>query len=49
VLDVGATLVGKTVTDEISHGILGENASDGTPVNPAAPDRVPGGPSSGSG
>ena len=40
--------VGKTVTDEVSLGILGENAFDGTPVNPAAPGRVPGGSSSGS-
>ncbi|MBE7199751.1 MAG: glutamyl-tRNA amidotransferase, partial [Parafilimonas terrae] len=28
--------------------ILGENAHDGTPLNPAMPDRVPGGSSSGS-
>ncbi len=47
-LDAGATLVGKTVTDEISLGILGENQFDGTPLNPAAPGRVPGGSSSGS-
>lgn len=47
-LDAGATLIGKTVTDEVSLGILGENAFDGTPVNSAAPDRVPGGSSSGS-
>lgn len=47
-LDAGATVVGKTVTDEVSLGILGENAHDGTPLNPAAPDRVPGGSSSGS-
>ncbi len=47
-LDAGATLVGKTVTDEVSLGIFGENAFYGTPVNPAAPDRVPGGSSSGS-
>ncbi len=47
-LEAGATLVGKTITDEISLGILGENAFDGTPVNPAAPGRVPGGSSSGS-
>jgi amidase len=47
-LDAGATLVGKTVTDEISLGILGENPFDGTPLNPKAPDRVPGGSSSGS-
>jgi amidase len=47
-LDAGATLIGKTVTDEVSLGILGENAFDGTPLNPKAPDRVPGGSSSGS-
>ena len=47
-LDAGATLIGKTITDEISLGILGENAFDGTPLNPHAPDRVPGGSSSGS-
>jgi amidase len=47
-LNAGATLVGKTITDEVSLGILGENAFDGTPLNSAAPDRVPGGSSSGS-
>jgi amidase len=47
-LDAGASVIGKTVTDEVSLGILGENAFDGTPLNPAAPDRVPGGSSSGS-
>ncbi len=47
-LDAGATLVGKTITDEISLGLLGENAFYGTPLNPRAPDRVPGGSSSGS-
>ena len=47
-LEAGANLVGKTVTDEISLGILGENAFYGTPVNSAAPERVPGGSSSGS-
>jgi amidase len=47
-LDAGATLIGKTITDEVSLGILGENAFDGTPLNTSAPDRVPGGSSSGS-
>ena len=47
-LDAGADLVGKTVTDEISLGILGENPFDGTPANPRAPGRVPGGSSAGS-
>ena len=47
-LNAGADLIGKTITDEVSLGILGENAFYGTPANPAAPDRVPGGSSSGS-
>jgi amidase len=47
-LEAGATLVGKTITDEISLGLLGINRFHGTPVNPTAPDRVPGGSSSGS-
>src|SRR5712671_4187010 len=47
-LDAGATLIGKTITDEVSLGIVGENAFYGTPVNSRAPDRVPGGSSSGS-
>ena len=47
-LDAGASVVGKATTDEVSLGILGENAHGGTPLNPAAPDRVPGGSSSGS-
>jgi amidase len=47
-LDAGCTLLGKTITDEVSLGILGENAFDGTPLNTKAPDRVPGGSSSGS-
>jgi len=47
-LEAGATLIGKTITDEVSLGILGENPFDGTPLNPRAPERVPGGSSSGS-
>jgi amidase len=47
-LDAGAALTGKTITDEVSLGILGENAFEGTPLNPAAPGHVPGGSSSGS-
>ena len=47
-LDAGAALIGKTITDEVSLGILGENPFDGTALNPKAPDRVPGGSSSGS-
>jgi amidase len=47
-LNAGASLVGKTITDEISLGLLGVNRFYGTPLNPRAPDRVPGGSSSGS-
>lgn len=44
----GARCVGKTVTDELAFGLDGENHFYGTPLNPRAPDRVPGGSSSGS-
>jgi amidase len=47
-LEAGATLVGKTVTDELAYSINGDNAHYGTPVNTLAPGRVPGGSSSGS-
>jgi amidase len=47
-LDAGASALGKTHTDELSKGIFGENAHYGTPINPRAPGRVPGGSSSGS-
>lgn len=47
-LDAGATLVGKTQTDELSRGIFGENSHLAAVVNPRAPERVPGGSSSGS-
>ncbi len=47
-LAAGATLVGKTITDEIAFSLMGENAHYGTPINSAAPDRVPGGSSCGS-
>ena len=46
--NAGATLVGKTHTDELTYSILGINAHYGTPLNSAAPARVPGGSSSGS-
>lgn len=44
----GATLVGKTVTDELAHSIHGDNVHYGMPLNVRAPERVPGGSSSGS-
>ncbi|MDJ1158341.1 amidase [Chelatococcus sp. SYSU_G07232] len=47
-LDAGARFVGKTVTDELAFAMNGKNAHFGTPVNAAAPERIPGGSSSGS-
>lgn len=47
-LAASATCIGKTITDEIAFSLMGENAHYGTPLNSAAPDRVPGGSSSGS-
>ena len=47
-LAAGATLAGKTHTEEMAFSLTGENAHYGTPLNPAAPHRVPGGSSSGS-
>jgi amidase len=47
-LDAGATLIGRAVTDELAFSLEGENHFEGTPVNPVAPDRLPGGSSSGS-
>jgi amidase len=47
-LDSGASLRGLTITDELTLGLSGENFHFGTPSNPAAPDRVPGGSSCGS-
>lgn len=47
-LDAGASLVGKTVTEELATGLTGENVHYGTPVNSNAPGRVAGGSSSGS-
>ncbi|MDF1737149.1 MAG: amidase [Minwuia sp.] len=47
-LDAGARLTGITHTDELAYSLNGENAHYGTPVNPAAQGRIPGGSSSGS-
>ena len=44
----GAHCVGKTICDELAFSLLGENHFYGTPLNAHAPDRVPGGSSSGS-
>jgi amidase len=47
-LAAGARMVGKTQTDELAYSLNGENVHYGTPANPHAPGRVPGGSSSGS-
>jgi amidase len=47
-LAAGARFAGKTVTDELAYSLMGRNAHFGTPINPAAPDRLAGGSSSGS-
>jgi amidase len=47
-LQAGARLVGKTKTMELAYGLTGENIWQGTPLNPRAPDRFPGGSSCGS-
>ncbi len=47
-LDAGADAVGKANMEAFAFGPTGEHSEYGTPTNPAAPDRVPGGSSSGS-
>lgn len=47
-LDAGASVTGVTHTDQFAFGLAGQNADWGTPVNLAAPTRIPGGSSSGS-
>ena len=47
-LDAGARLAGKTVTDELAFSMNGQNAHFGSPINGAAPLRITGGSSSGS-
>ena len=47
-LHAGARLTGITIADELAFSPFGENVHYGTPRNPAASGRVPGGSSSGS-
>jgi amidase len=47
-LDAGATLCGKLISDELAYSIHGHNLHYGMPLNSAAPERIPGGSSSGS-
>lgn len=48
ILKAGWQIVGKTNLHELAFGVTGINDWTGTPINPQAPDRVPGGSSSGS-
>ncbi len=47
-LENGAKLFGRTHTDELMYSLNGENYHYGTPINPKASTRIPGGSSSGS-
>ncbi|MBR7829139.1 hypothetical protein KDK95_22720, partial [Actinospica sp. MGRD01-02] len=46
-VDAGASIQGIARTDEFAYSIVGANAHYGTPPNPRAPSRMPGGSSSG--
>ena len=48
-LGAGARLVGRTICDELTYSLTGQNVHYGTPLNPRCPDRLPGGSSSGAG
>lgn len=47
-VDAGASIIGKSHTDELAFSLSGTNVHYGTPTNPRAPGRIPGGSSSGS-
>ncbi|MCF2948703.1 amidase [Paraglaciecola aquimarina] len=47
-LKAGAEFVGKSQTDELAYSLNGCNIHYGTPINPKATNRLPGGSSSGS-
>lgn len=47
-LNHGASFIGKTHLVEMAFALTGRNVHFGTPLNPSAPDRLPGGSSSGS-
>lgn len=46
--DAGARFIGKTQTEELAFSLTGHNAHYPRPINPAAPERMTGGSSSGS-
>ena len=48
VRSAGAFIVGKTTLTELCISPVGDNPTFGTPINPVAPARIPGGSSSGS-
>lgn len=47
-LKQGASCAGRVQTDELAYSLNGQNIHYGTPINPVAPDCIPGGSSSGS-
>ena len=47
-LEAGASLMGKVITDELAYSLHGDNMHYGAPLNSRAPERVTGGSSSGS-
>lgn len=47
-LDAGADMLGKTITDELAFSLNGQNFHYGTPRNAVTPERIPGGSSCGS-
>jgi amidase len=48
ILRAGATIIGKTICDELFFSVTGINVHYGAPANLRAPGRIPGGSSSGS-
>jgi amidase len=48
ILRAGATVIGKTICDELFFSVTGINVHYGAPANLRAPGRIPGGSSSGS-
>src|SRR5690606_24263239 len=48
ILGAGGSIIGKTICDEFFYSVSGVNAHYGTPLNPRAPGRIPGGSSCGS-
>ncbi len=48
-MNLGMSIVGKAITEQLAHSTIGINPDYGIPLNVRHPDRVPGGSSSGSG